>query len=181
LLRAKDLQEVPVRADDEAKEESLNHLLAVRIDQCKSGDEPFYVFHQPPEQAARKRGRARSPQPDIGFALYDYPRSIWPIEAKILDHDRDVRAYLAEIRDNLLTGRYATFSREGAMVGYLLEGTPETFLGNIAGQMAEPLLPHSYFQDRPHRVSEHVRTRLPDPNAPTAFSCHHIVMQVATT
>ncbi len=179
LLCAKDFQEVPMRADDEAKEESLNHLLAVRIDECKSGDEPFSVSHQPPEQAARKRGRARSPQPDIGFALYDYPGSIWPIEAKVLHHDRDVRAYLAEIRGNFLTGRYATFSREGAMVGYLLDGATETFLGNIAGQIAERLLPHPHFQDRPHRVSEHIRSKLPDANAPTAFSCHHLVMHVA--
>ena len=97
----------------------------------------------------------------------------------VLRHERDLAAYLKEIRDNLLTSRYATFSREAAMLGYLLGGDSETTLGYIAARMAEPLLPHPHFLDRPHRVSEHVRDTSADPDVPTAFWCHHLVMHVA--
>lgn len=46
-LLSQDLKVVPFSDADEVKEESLNELLAIRIDQCKSGDEPFCVIHQP--------------------------------------------------------------------------------------------------------------------------------------
>jgi hypothetical protein len=179
-LCKKVLQELTLSVDDEAVEETLNFLLAMRIDGCKTGDEPFCVVHQPPEQTKRKRGRGRSPQPDIGFVLHEYPRSVWPIEGKVLHHDADVKAYLAEVRDNLLTGRYATFSREGAMLGYLLDGDPNTFLVNLAGNMTDPLSPHVSFPDRPHKVSEHVRTELPHLNSPMAFACHHLALRIPT-
>jgi hypothetical protein len=51
LLIANDLKTVAFDANDEAREESLNYLLSLRIDQCK-GDPTFYVVHQPPEQVA---------------------------------------------------------------------------------------------------------------------------------
>jgi len=65
------------------------------------------------------------------------------------------------------------------MLGYLLEGDSETTLGYIAAGMTEPLLPHPHFPDRPHRVSQHVRDTSADPDDPTAFWCHHLVMHVA--
>lgn len=177
-LLERDLTFVPFHADDEAKEESLNHLLAIRIDQSKSGDEPFYVQHQPPEQTKRKRGKGRSPQPDIGFTLYEYPRTIWPLEGKILDDAEDVRPYLAEVEGNLLTGRYATFSNEGAMIGYLLSGAPVQAMACVGDQLHQPLARHPSFPGRPHGISEHRRAEPPHPNCPSRFTCHHLVLQI---
>ena len=134
-LLAHDLNVVPFSDSDEAKEESLNSLFALRIQQCKSGDEPFGVQHQPPEQTKRKRGKGRSPQPDIGFMLYDYPRAVWPLEGKILAQDQAVGPYVAEIRNNFITARYATFSSEGAMLGYLLHGEPDRAFAAIATRL----------------------------------------------
>jgi len=178
LLVASDLQQVPFSADDEAKEESLNFLLAVRIDQCKAGDEPFCVSHETPEQTRRKRGKGRSPQPDIGFVLYEYPRSVWPLEGKILSHDQNVAAYIAEIETNLLTGRYATFSREGAMLGYLLAGTVEQAFARIGSEVGVPLRSHPCFTDRPHKVSQHQRGSAPDVRSRHEFLCHHMLLTV---
>ncbi|MGA2058870.1 MAG: hypothetical protein ABSG67_00205 [Thermoguttaceae bacterium] len=180
-LLSQDFAKVSFSGDDEAKEESLNYLLSIRIDQCKSGDEPFYVVHQPPEQTKRKRGRGRSPQPDIGFALYDYPRTVWPMESKVLAHEDDIGPYLNEINTNFLTGRYATFSSEGAMVGYLLQGNPDNTFEVINIRLKQTLLRHSHFKDRPHRISNHQRSEIPHPNSSQEFTCHHLLMQISIT
>jgi len=179
-LMSQDLNEVPFSADSEAKEESLNHLLAVRIDQCKNGDAPFYVDHQPPEQTKRKRGRGRSPQPDIGFTLYGHPRTVWPLEGKVLAHETDTGPYLGEINSNFLTGRYATFSSEGAMLGYLLRGNPERTFEVIAAGLRETTMRHPHFLDRPHWISSHRRDDVRHLNSPREFTCHHLLLRIPT-
>lgn len=178
LLFAIDLQKVAFDAADEAREESLNYLLALRIDQCK-GNLPFFVVHQPPEQTKRKRGKGRSPQPDIGFALYEHPRTVWPMEGKVLMHDQDVSAYLAEIETNFVKARYATFSSEGAMLGYLVNGTPERALSRIGDDLGIELRNHPRFGKRPHKLSDHTRTGLPHLNSHANFVCHHLILCLA--
>lgn len=175
LLFANDLHKVDFDADDEAREESLNFLLTLRIDQCK-GNAPFGVAHQPPEQTKRKRGRGRSPQPDIGFVLYEYPRTVWPMEGKVLMHDDDVTAYIAEIDTNFVKARYATFSSEGAMLGYLVSGDAETVLSHINDDLGIALRNHPHFRERPHKLSGHTRINLPHPNSPADFVCHHLIL-----
>lgn len=178
LLIANDLQKVAFDANDEAREESLNFLLSLRIDQCK-GNAPFCVAHQPLEQTKRKRGKGRSPQPDIGFALYEHPRSVWPMEGKVLMHDRDVSPYVAEIDRNFIKGRYATFSDEGAMLGYLVTGNVETALSHISVALGCTLRKHAHFGQRPHRLSGHTRANLPHANSPASFVCHHLILYLS--
>jgi hypothetical protein len=179
-LLSQDLNVVAFSGTDEAKEESLNQLLATRIDQSTSGDEPFYVNHQPPEQTKRKRGRGRSPQPDIGFTLYDYPRAVWPLEGKVLARDEAVGPYIDEIKNNFITCRYATFSSEGAMLGYLLHGEPERAFAAIAISLAQTLDLHPHFPNRPQRMSYHQRDEVPHPNSPGEFICHHLLFRIPT-
>jgi hypothetical protein len=176
-LFASDLSKIPLSANNEAKEESLNFLLSLRIDQCKTGDEPFAVSHQPPEQTKRKRGKGRSPQPDIGFVLYGHPRSIWPMEGKILNHDRDVGLYVREVNENLLTARYATFSQEGAMLGYLLKGETETTFHEVHMNLGITLSKHPFFGQRSHRVSQHMRSAKAALVTPD-FTCHHLILSI---
>ena len=168
------LEAVPLRKDDEAKEEALNKLLSIYVQQCLSGDEPFCFIHQPPETAKRKRGKGRSPTPDHGFLLFDHPRSIWPLEGKVLDDEHDVTAYVHEITGNFLTGRYASFSSEGAMLGYLLDGDPNVALDRIRARLGTPTIPHPDFSNRPHRVSHHLKRRKRTGLA--AFDCHHLIV-----
>jgi len=177
-LWSQDLSQVPFSGSDEAREESLNYLLAIQIDRCKNGDEPFCVIHQPPEQTKRKRGRGKSPQPDIGFALYEHSRTIWPMEGKVLRHDEDIGPYLKEINTNFLTGRYATFSSEGAMIGYLLQGNSDHTFELIGIRLKQSLERHPHFKDRPHRVSSHQRSEIPHPNLSRTFACHHLLLEV---
>ncbi|MBN2025076.1 MAG: hypothetical protein JW809_20025 [Pirellulales bacterium] len=179
-LLSQDLSEVLFSGDDEAREESLNFLLAIRIDQCKSGDAPFSVVHQPPEQTKRKRGKGRSPQPDIGFVLYAYPRTIWPLEAKVLARETDTGPYLDEINNNFVTGRYATFSSEGAMLGYFFRGNAEVIFAGIAAGLQQTPKPHPRFPDRPHRISGHRRDDVAHPGSPREFTCHHLLLHIPT-
>jgi hypothetical protein len=179
-LLSQDLEKVPFSGDEEAKEESLNFLLAIRIDQCKSGDEPFSVVHQPPEQTKRKRGRGRSPQPDIGFTLYDYPRTVWPLEGKVLSHEKDLDPYLKEIKDNFLTSRYATFSSEGGMLGYLMHGDPDRTFEAIDKRLQLNTIRHPHFINRPHRISSHQREEMPQLNYTMEFTCHHLLLRIPT-
>lgn len=84
---------------------------------------------------------------------------------------------MAEVRDNLLTGRYAPFCRSAGMLGFLLAGRPEAAAGHIAEKLdvtLDPLPP--YHPDRPHYRSLHRR----DPSYHQAvageFTCHHLIM-----
>ncbi len=179
-LLAQDLNVVPFSDTDEDKERSLNLLLNLRINECLSGDEPFHLVHEPPEQTKRKGRGARPPQPDMGFMLYNYPLAVWPLEAKVLSDDQAVGPYVAEINDNFITCRYATYSSEGAMLGYLLRGEPERTFAAIATSLAQALIPHPHFPDRAQRVTHHERGQVPHPNSPREFTCHHLLLRIST-
>lgn len=177
-LRANELGHTPMTGTDQDKERQLNLLMGLHIRKCMSGNEPFCIFPEVPEYARRLGGRAMPPKPDLAFVLYEYPRSVWPIEAKVLKHEQDVRAYIKEIRDNFLTGRYATFSSEGAMLGYLFRGSPSVTFECIGEKSGFSLRHHPAFAHRNHKVSEHQRDYLPHLNSPRSFSCHHLLIQI---
>jgi hypothetical protein len=179
-LRRDHFEPFPLSRQDERKEETLNQLLSLAIDQCKDGFAPFSVIHEVPEQTVRKGGKALSPHPDIGFCFYDNPRAVWPLEGKVLEDDGDVSAYAVEVTANFLTGRYATFSSEGAMIGYLLSGDPATAFTNIESAISCRLVLHKIIQDHHHRVSEHNRTTQPHRGSPVGFLCHHLLLEIRT-
>ena len=68
---------------------------------------------------------------------------------KFCADDEAVGPYVAEINDNFITCRYATFSSEGAMLGYLLHGEPERTFAAIATSLAQALIPHPHFPIAP--------------------------------
>ena len=176
-MREADLEKVPMDGSDEAKEESLNFLLSLQIDKLKSGDEPFAVSHQPPEQNKRKTKNARSPVPDIGFVWHENPNCVWPIEGKMLRNPDDLGEYEKEINDNFLSGRYATFSCEGAMLGYLLSGDAAQTLKNVAKKIRKRLRAHPKLEERNHRISTHERSGV-NKRKKEAFFCHHMAITV---
>ena len=110
--------------DEKDLERSITQLLEVRIRREMSGDEPFYIQHSPFERETMKRPPAQPPQYDLAFVLNVDERIMWPLEAKVLETPSAVSKYASEVRDQLLACRYAPFCGEGAMLGYLLSGTP---------------------------------------------------------
>ena len=104
-------------------ERDITQSLSIEIDRLKSGDEPFTIRTEWFEMERRKPSPARPKQYDLAFIWSKPPnvRIVWPIEAKILSSDGSISEYVKEITSNYLTCRYAPFSSEGGMLGYLLQ------------------------------------------------------------
>ena len=171
------LGQVDWMLDEEDLERDITQLLEVRIQECMSGYEPYYVQHGPYERETRI-GKGQPPEYDIAFVLRSNERVMWPLEAKVLRTDGSVAEYIKEIRANFLTCRYAPFSSEGAMLGYLLTGSAETAFKNIAKKLHCALDFHSEFQERDHRISNHKRIVRKGKSYPRDFKCHHVLLRL---
>jgi hypothetical protein len=170
-VRENELNSLPVEQSHEAKEESLNLFVAIRLQQQRSGYEPFAVVHQPPEQFARKSKNAQSPTPDIGFVWFENPNCVWPIEGKVLATPTDIGNYVKEMK-NFLSGRYSTFSCEASLLGYLISGDPVDLINNIFNRLRKRQLLHPKIQDYHHRISKHARKTVAG-RKKEDFYCHH--------
>lgn len=82
------------------------------------------------------------------------------------------------VTGNYLTCRYAPFSREAAMLGYLLKGMPEIAFKNIALAVARDLSDHPDFSERNHKTSDHDRTVPTGKKYPVKFRCHYLLLQL---
>ena len=167
----------PRQADDEL-ERSITQLLEPQIRRTMTGDEPFYVQHGPYENETRRPPPAQPPQYDIAFVLSANPRIMWPLEAKVLRTDKTIALYVTDIVDEFLTCRYAPFSSEAAMLGYLFTGNPGHVFTNIAEKLKCTLYDHSSFPKRQHKTSKHMRTVPADKAYPQEFRCHHLIMMI---
>jgi hypothetical protein len=159
-------------------ERSLGQLLYVRMARSQDRALPFVIIHEPWDPEYLVNRRARPPQPDIGFVLNAFERAVWPVEMKVMRADDDVGEYCDEVRGNFLTGRYASFSGEGAMLGYLLTGNPEVAYKNIAMNVPCVLTVGEFEPPRLHRVSKHDREVPAEEYYSTTLICHHLLVQV---
>lgn len=171
------LKGMMVSFDPKDLERSITQLLEAAIDDVVPGEAPYYVQHGPYERETMLSPPAQPPAYDLAFVLRGDPRIMWPAEAKILTSTNALAEYIADVREQYLTCRYAPFSASGAMLGYLLDGAADEALANIAARLAvaftetTPLDP-----DRPHRSSVHDRKAQSGKNYPTPFRCHHIIL-----
>lgn len=168
---------VPPAIDRKDLERSITQLLEPRIHQVMTGDEPFYVQHGPYERETKMPPPAQPPQYDIAFVFFDDERIMWPLEAKVLRSAKGVKAYVADVKEQFLACRYAPFSSEAAMLGYLLSGDPQITFRHIASHLRCILKPHDSFKVRSHRVSRHNRTPPSGKNYVRRFTCHHLILQ----
>jgi hypothetical protein len=154
------LAELPAGTDPKDLERSITQSLELRIRRAMSGDEPFDIQHGPYERETMMPPPSQPPQYDLAFVLRANERIMWPLEAKVLESDGkgSVRQYIKDVKNEFLTCRYAPFSNEGAMIGYLLSGNPAKAFENIATEIPCRLNAHHEFANRPHKVSEHKRS-----------------------
>lgn len=157
-------------------ERSITQMLEPRIARAMSGDEPFYVQHGPFERETMQPPPAQPPQYDIAFTLKADERIMWPMEAKVLETSGAVAEYIKDIHEQLLTCRYAPFSGEGAMLGYLLSGTTGDAFQNISKKTPCELEDHPAFSSRPQKLSRHTRTIPSGKTYPSKFRCHHLML-----
>jgi hypothetical protein len=172
------LSQVDYSQDDDDLERDITQLLEPKIQGVMSGFEPFYVQHGPYEHETRKPAPAQPPQYDIAFVLRANPRIMWPLEAKILRTDSNIGNYVTEVKDDFLTCRYAPFSSEAAMLGYLLSGDCDKAFANIGAKEKWGLKNHPDFPNSAHKVSNHKRRIPKGKNYPIEFQCHHLLFKL---
>jgi len=173
-LRGEDFD---VTGSDENVEDEITFAAQCRIQDTMPRLSPFCLVHQPRERE-RRRKRGQMPTSDIGFRLRGGNiRSHFTVEAKVIRTERAVSRYVDEVKGNLLTGRYSTFSSEAVMLGYLLSGSPDVTFDAIAASLSCELKMHPRFISRNQRYSDHNRAaeHIPTLN----FRCHHLLMLFA--
>ncbi len=170
------LDHVNAAKADEDLERSVTQLIEPRIRDAMTGDEPFDVQHGSYEEEAREAPPAQPPQYDLAFVLRANPRVMWPLEAKTVRGTGDVSRYSREITENFLTCRYAPFSGEGAMLGYLLVSDTNAVFASIEKSVPCNLIDMPEFKGRPHKRSMHQRTVAGGKHYRRKFNCHHLLM-----
>lgn len=178
LLTKEVLSQINSDRNEEQLERSITQSLERKIHKRMTGDEPFDVQHEVYEFESRQSGQAQPPQYDIAFILRANERIIWPLEAKVLKSDGAVAEYVKEINANFITCRYAPFSSEGGMLGYLLSGVATKAFGNIAAKVPCVLSPHPNVPDRNHKTSNHARIVPSGKSYPVNFCCHHLLLEI---
>ncbi len=158
-------------------ERSITERLAPRINRAMSGDEPFYIQHEPKERETRKSHRGQPPEYDLAFVLWIDETVMWPLEAKVIETPVEVSDYADTLRERFIKCKYAPFCSEGAMLGYLLFGSPTDAFNAIASKVACVLTDHPGFPSRPHKCSDHVRILPIGKTYPPTFHCHHLLLE----
>jgi hypothetical protein len=180
LLKIEVLNQVDSKRNEAELERCVTQLLEAKIHMVMSGDEPFYVQHGAYEYETRKEAPAQPPQYDIAFVLNINSRVMWPCEAKVLHTDGAVAEYVNDIKNEFLTCRYAPFSSEGAMLGYLFSGSPTNVFYNLEKKIPCKLFPISNHPHRTQRYSDHIRIVEIGKSYPAQFRCQHLILQIAT-
>jgi hypothetical protein len=175
-FRAEVLDVVDLDAAPDDLERSVTQLLEPRIRRALTGDEPFYPQHGVHEWETRQPPPAQPPLYDIAFILTANPRIMWPIEAKVLKTDKAVAPYVRDLREEFLTCRYAPFSPEGVMLGYLVTGDATVAFKKIAEDVPCKIAVVAVPAPRQQAVSEHRRTVPAGKQYAVAFRCHHLIM-----
>jgi hypothetical protein len=176
LLVAEVLNKVNWQRAKDDLEREITQLLEPRIRRSMPPDVFCYVQHASKERETRKPPPAQPPEYDLAFVLYANERVMWPLEAKVLLTDQDTSSYVRDVLNEFLTCRYAPFSAEGAMLGYLLSGDPARTFARIAEHLHARLADCGSFVGRAHKVSAHARHVPVGKPYPKAFRCHHLLM-----
>lgn len=176
LLVAEILSKVDWNVAKDDMEREITQLLEIRIRRSMSPITFCYIQHEPKERETRRPAPAQPPEYDLAFVLYSNERIMWPMEAKILKTDQQVSVYIEDVKNEFLTCRYAPFSDEGAMLGYMLSGHPDRAFLKISEALSVKLTGHRDFPDRDHRVSSHLCKVPKNKPYPTSFRIHHLMM-----
>ena len=175
------VKELPAAIDGQDLERSITEALELRIRNVMSGYEPFVIQHGPYERETKMPPPAQPPQYDLAFKLFAQERIMWPLEAKVLETDGAVSDYKNDVNNQFLTCRYAPFSSEGAMLGYLLKGRPENVFRNLEEKIPCSLTAHPDFKNRSCKMSDHVRQVEAGKPYPSRFRCYHLILEFPRT
>ena len=179
-LREDVLKEVDCTQPSDDLERELTEKLFTRIQRLFDFSLPVHPMPAVAERESRQNPPAQPPMYDIAFILNANDRICWPVEAKILESDKDTTTnlgdYVSTFNERFMTCYYAPFSTGAAMLGYLKEGNPSTVLQSIASRLGCTMNRPEHFTQRDHQTSDHVRNVPPQKPYPTRFRCNHMMM-----
>jgi hypothetical protein len=178
LLASEILSQINCDEAEEQLETTITQSLERKIRRKMTRDEPFDVQHEAYEIESRQSAQAQSPHYDIAFYLISNERIMWPLEAKVLKTDGAVGEYVKEINENFITCKYAPFSSQGGMLGYLFSGDPKKAFTNIETKAPCTLNDHPDFPTRDHKTSDHQRVVPSGKLYPVNFRCHHLLLKI---
>ena len=176
-LAYKNMKTSPPCVNTKDLERSITQLLEPRVRDMMTGDEPFYIQHGPYERETMKAPPAQPPEYDLAFVFRADERIMWPMEAKVLETSKSVAAYIRDVQNEFLTCRYAPFSNSGAMLGYLLTGTPDDSFAVIAKKLGCTLELVAEHPTKPNRLSQHKRNVPAGKPYPVEFGCYHMILE----
>ncbi len=160
-------------------ERDLTEMLYPHILRALPALLPYYLQHEKKEREQAVPGR-QPPEPDLSFVLYSNIRVTFPFDSKVVEGDgvTDVADYADTVQNRFLNCVYAPFSKEGAMLAFLLAGSVRTVFSSISSALGCIMSTRAYIRSRNHRTSRHVRI------APACshrqFRCHHLVIPMSS-
>jgi hypothetical protein len=158
-------------------ERDLTEMLYPHIHRSIPATSPYYLQHERKEREQATPGR-QPPEPDLSFILFSNLRVTFPMDAKVLERDTiaAMSDYADTVQNRFVTCVYAPFSKEGAMIAFLLNGSVQTLFEHLAAAIGCTLSRSAYIPDRNHRTSSHDRSAAACKYK--KFRCHHLVMPV---
>ena len=156
-------------------ERDLTEMIYPHILQSLPASLPYYLHHEKKEREQAVIGR-QPPEPDISFVLFSNIRITFPFDSKVVEGDQvhHMADYADTVQNRFLNCVYAPFSKEGAMIAFLLAGSIRTVFTSIGTALGCVISSRGYIASRNHRTSRHDRTN------PTCshrqFRCHHLIM-----
>jgi len=181
LLVKEALQYDVTKAEDDL-ERTITEWLDPRIRRFVDEYAPYYLQHNTGERETRNPSPAMPPQYDLAFVFWENEEMKWPLEAKVLLNDSmaSITDYVRCLKTKVLACKYAPFSSEAAMLGYLFSGSPNKVYSNIAAKVPCTLSHHPHFGGRHHKISNHLRA-VPSHKKgiyPARFKCHHLMLGI---
>ena len=159
-------------------ERDLTEMLYPHILQTFPASLPYYLLHEKKEREQAVLGR-QPPEPDLSFVMFANIRVTFPIDSKVVERDgaTDLADYAGTVQNRFITCVYAPFSKEGAMLAFLLAGSVRAVFNSIGTALGCPISTRAYLSSRNHRTSWHDRT------ASTCnhrrFRCHHLILPMS--
>jgi len=170
----------PPSRDNADLERDLTEILYPYIHRVLPPSLPYYLQHEKKEREQATPGR-QPPEPDLSFILYSNIRVTFPMDSKVLERDTvaAMADYADTVQNRFVTCIYAPFSKEGAMIAFLLAGSVRTVFQSLGTAMGCTISRSAYIPTRNHRTSSHDRSAAACKSK--KFRCHHLVMPVGAS
>lgn len=170
----------PPTRDNADLERDLTEMLYPYINRALPASLPYYLLHEKKEREQAVPGR-QPPEPDLSFILNSNIRVTFPMDAKVLERDTvaAMTDYADTVQNKFVSCVYAPFSKEGAMIAFLLAGSVSTVFQSLSRAMGCTISRSAYIAARNHKTSSHARSAAACKYK--QFRCHHLVMPVSAS